>query len=740
MKIKLSILLITTIIVSSFGQSIDSGILTSLDLGNKESEKYYEVKTSNADILSEDETAPGALGRRIISASEEESAWISFNANLSSKQKNYITIRVWGDDNSWGAVSLYADDADIELANLWQLNTSQSPLPGGWIYRTYWIPEEITSGVSVLRLRLEGNRGKCFAIYNVYIHTNPFFEPPVEDIIPDAFVWGDVRPKPADFPGIEERLLERAKSDIEYTMAADLNRSMYMPGHRHIVRMAAALGLIYHTEWSGYYHDESILYKITDALDVQVKRLSEEGDAGKMFYRGWTPFGELGKAYSQVHTELQELGLLDSLIDHDGDPTTAKIPRRMAYSDFFYDAFEWRRSERRHYTNQVFYICRDLYRINGALQLLDKDRALKEAQILWYVYEGMGINPLHGAEFGVQADAAGFPFRTITDKGLTRELGYVDGYGELTNSLITLVEESGDPLTKEMVSKAVHARSQFRIPTNDEDGYRALLSIGFMSWRAPSYPFRIEYSGIREAAILEDPVSIRLAQLEIEHGRPFLLDAVPGRGAHWNPIYQIKDVEYFRKVKNMKPSAHRLPMLPGQGDYVWSDEQVGVFVFRHNDVRMYGSFFCTDATNGKAIGKTGRLRYTQENMDRLVDFDIEYQAPPSGLFVKVDLPYGQRLYEQAPTPPGIKAWQEMPNTIDRRAGLAYFYRLHYGNYLIGMNSTQKDTYRENSYTLEIPDGYQSAVDVSTGNKIDITKPYTIAPATTKILYLIKEDK
>jgi len=229
MKIKLSIFLIVTIIVSSYGQTIDSGVLTMLDLGNEESEKFHEVQTSNAEILSGDETAPGAHGRRIISPSGEESGWISFNAKLSPTQKNYITLRVWGDDNSWDPVTLYTDDADTRLANLWQLSTNGSPLPGGWIYRTYWIPEEITSGVSGLRLRLEGNRGKCFAIYNVYIHTNPFFEPPVEDIIPDAFKWGDVRPKPADYPGVEERLLERAKSDIEYTMAADLNRSTYMP-------------------------------------------------------------------------------------------------------------------------------------------------------------------------------------------------------------------------------------------------------------------------------------------------------------------------------------------------------------------------------------------------------------------------------------------------------------------------------------------------------------------------------
>ena len=266
--------------------------MTSLNLGNMDSERSHLVRTFNADLLT-GEIATGENGRRIISSSREKSGWISFNASLSPTEINYITLRVWGDDKSWSPVTLYADESDTELVNLWQLETSESPLPGGWIYRTYWIPEEVTSGLSELRLRLQGNNGKCFAIYDVYIHTNPFFEPPAADLIPDAFVWGDVRPKPADYPGIEERLLERAKKDIEYTLAADLNRSMFAPAHRHIVRMTAALGLIYHTEWSGYYHGESLLYKITDALDVHVKRLTEVGDAGKMFYRGWAPFGVL---------------------------------------------------------------------------------------------------------------------------------------------------------------------------------------------------------------------------------------------------------------------------------------------------------------------------------------------------------------------------------------------------------------------------------------------------------------
>lgn len=61
MKTKLCFLLIAMMKVASYGQPIDTCILTSLDLGYKESKKFYEVQTLNADIISGNETLPGAF-------------------------------------------------------------------------------------------------------------------------------------------------------------------------------------------------------------------------------------------------------------------------------------------------------------------------------------------------------------------------------------------------------------------------------------------------------------------------------------------------------------------------------------------------------------------------------------------------------------------------------------------------------------------------------------------------------
>ena len=64
MKINLSILLILTMIVSSYGQTFGSSVLTSLDLGNENSERLHDVQSSNAEILSEDDIVQGVGNMR----------------------------------------------------------------------------------------------------------------------------------------------------------------------------------------------------------------------------------------------------------------------------------------------------------------------------------------------------------------------------------------------------------------------------------------------------------------------------------------------------------------------------------------------------------------------------------------------------------------------------------------------------------------------------------------------------
>ncbi|MBC7785836.1 MAG: hypothetical protein H7144_18570 [Burkholderiales bacterium] len=737
------------IVLSAWGAPQAMGAhLTAIDLGDTESEASNKVAVQHAEIVNQTypgtatrPEAAGETGRRISPAKEQNAGWIDFDARVIPDAQNYITLRVWGSDETWSALNLLMNDGTVDLGNLWPVNTREKPFPGRWIYRTCWIPREATDGRSSLRLRLQA-KAPTFAIYNIYTHTEPYFEPPAGDRQGTPFVWGTSREKTADFPDLEARLRERALNDIKHVMAADLIRSEYGPSHRNTLRMLASLPLIYHRDWSGHHHDPQIPRRVRDAVDLHVRRQAQQGgDPGAMFYRGWQAHGLIALAYHRLHEQFVELGWLEERIDHDANPGTPTVTRREAYADFFSDSFEWRRSDRRHYTNQPVHISRGLYAMQKALRMLDPKRALTEAQALWYVHEAMGLEPLRSREFGIDAEAAGFPFYTITDKGLTRELGYVDGYGELTDAMLLLVEETGCPRVKERTRQFLTTRSYFRIPTNDGDGFRALRGIGFMSWRSPNYPYMLRYNGIHEAAVLENPAAVRLGQLEIEHGRPYLYGPTVSRGVHWDAAETIHEYERYLKLKEMPMTAHRLPMEPGQPDFVWADEEVGVYVFRHGDAHVYGSVFHGYAMGGEAIGTVGPLNFTRPDADRFAEVRFEAFAPPSGLFINVDHPFGRRAYEQTPPPPGMKQWQELPpNAIDRRAGLAYFYRLHYGDYLIGMNTTGQGSYRQNSYVLAIPKGYASAVDVGTGKTVDLKQPITVGPRSTLVLHLIKDQQ
>ncbi len=734
-------------------------ILTAVTLGEASSEFTSAVKSTQAAIITSADTALGEPGRRLVPATLDDPASITFTAKVSPTEQTYITLRVWGGDTTWGPVHLVlADTSNVNLGNLWSHATTEAPFAGRFIYRTLPIPIEFTLGKSTLDLRLQTTPasentggilfGKApppktpnrpsFALYNIYTHTSPYFTPPYSAQQGTPFVWGEPVAKPAIYPEtIEQRLVQRALADINFTLNSNVERSQYGAGHRRDLTLLSAYGLIYNTPWSGHYQSAKIPPRVRNAIDINVQRQATlGGDPGALFLQGSESHGQLALAYSRLHDVFASKRWLDENItlNHPGRPVT--LTRRQAYANFFHDAFEWRRSDRRAYAGQQIPVARGLYRLQQALRLLGDPRALTEPQSLRYIHEAVGLAPLRTREFGIEAADANFPFFTFTQAGLSRELGYTESNGELTRALLRLVEETGDPLVKAQAEKALAARSVFRLPANSPEGNRVLCGVGTLSWNAPAYPSAITYDGIEAAALLGDPVSLRLAQLEIEHGRLYLLGTTPARDSNWDPADTLRLVDYYRKIQNLPPSAHRLPMEPEVPDSVWADEEIGVFAFRHGDTRAYGSFFNNDPAAGRAIGDLGIIEFIRPELARLADFRPESATPRSGRSLQFKQPYGERTYTQTPLPPGYTAWPDSPpDAADPRAGLAYFYRLHYGDYLVGMNTTQTGTYQESAYTLVIPEGVTTATDVATGQPVNLKKPLRLGPGETRVLHL-----
>ncbi len=730
--------------------------LTSVTLGNENSEQAAGIVAVTAPIEQKPDIALGEPGRRLVPASENSPASLAFDAKVDPAAQNYLTIRIWGSDTTWTPVNLLLDQGSINLGNLWWHVTREPPVPGRFLYRTFPIPIEVTRGKTSLRLRLETavapqtigafrNADQpppkllyrpSFALYGLHVHTDSWFEPPASDRQGPPFVWGPPAPKPAGYPDIAgQRLLERARVDIDRALKYNVANSRYDTGHRHDTRVLETLPLIYHSEWSGHFQDRALAEKIRDAIDVHVRRQAAQGgDPGTMFYRGWGSHGRIAHAFSQMGEVFDKFGWLDQPFELKTAAGTKILSRRQVYGDFFHAAFEWRRLDRRSWTNQPIYVSHTLYSLQKALRALRDSRALTQAQSVGYVYEALGIRPLHSRPGAIDAAAAGYPYRLITRAGLTREKGYVDAYGELTYTLVRLVEDTADPQVRAIAEKFLHTRSVFRVPTNDTAGNAALRGIGAMSWRNTTFPFRIAYSGIEEASILDgDPVALRLAQLEIAHGRLNLLTPEPERGPHWSPDNSIRLYQQYLKVKDLPATGHRLPAEPGQPDFVWSDPENGVFVFRHGENLVYGSFFNLDAFSGHAVGDRGIYQLIRPESERLVEFPPEFALPESGLSITVKYPFGERTRPQTPPPPGMKVWaKEPPDWLDHRAGRAYFYHLQTGPYVIAMNTTETGTYRESTWTLPAIPGVTRARDLATGEIVDLSKPLAIPAYTTRV--------
>ena len=732
--------------------------LTSITLGNAASEKAAALVATSAPIEQKPDVALGEPGRRLVPASEDAAASLAFDVKLDPVAQNYLTLRIWGSDTTWTPVHLFTDADSVNLGNLWWHVTREAPVPGRFLYRTFPIPIEVTRGKTSLRLRLQTaaapqNIGAfrnadqpppkllyrpSFALYGLHAHTDSWFEPPVSERQGPPFVWGPPAPKPADYPDTaEQRLLERARVDIKRALDYNVVRSQYGTGHRYDIRVLDTLSLIYNTEWSGHYRDKAVAERVRDAIDVNVLRQAAEGDPGKMFYRGWGAHGGIAHAYSQIHDTFAAAGWLDEPLTVQTASGPVTLTRRQAYGDFFHDAFEWRRLDRRSWTNQPIYVSHTLYRLQAALRALGDPRALTKAQSLGYVHEAIGLRPLRSRTFALDAADAGYPYYLITRAGLTREKGYVDGYGELTYVLVRIAEETGDPAVRALTEKFLKTRSVFRIPTNDTAGNGALRGIGAISWRGTTFPFRVAYSGIEEAAILDgDPVALRLAQLEIAHGRLNLLEPEPPRGPHWGPDTSIRLYDQYLKIKDLPPSPYRLPAEPGQPDFVWSDPESGVFVFRHGADLVYGSFFNLDLFNARAVGDRGILHRIRAERESLVEFPVEFDQPESGLSLTIKYPFGERTRPQTPPPPGMTKWQtEPPEASDHRIGRAYFYHTRTGPYVIAMNTTETGTYRESIWTLPAIPGAKKAIDLATGEIVDLSKPLAIPAYTTRVFIL-----
>jgi len=670
---------------------------------------------------------------------------IEFTIACDPVKQNYLTIKLWGSDIPTGAerLYLYYDDkqlgyrSEFDYMPLDDASTGEADFKNRFYYRSYMIPMTITQGKTSLTLSIQswgywwgygGTYDGCQqpqtqesrGIYRLYMHTGSFFTPNSNESQGEPLVLGPIRQD--DGQDALAYLKSQAESEVDRLRAGNIIEKADL----------AELAESYLSSWCSYYQDINVVNQVIANLDHYSQQQASTGNMNL----GWTGHGELAQALLLLISEFESLGLLDVLIDHDLNAGTAMKTRRQAYAEFFRDGRDWRMLDRRTITNQVLWCEVSIYASNKAVAALVPAMAWDESYALQTVYEAVGLLPF-GSWYAPMTPSSStniyfstnWDYYQVTTKGLAREMGYVALYGEDGPLLAKLARLSGDETLKQHCAKFMAARAPFRFLDNDSSGNIAMRIENAISGRHNHQTGRVQYGAetFAEAAIFQDPVSVKAAQLYIEHNQVFVSRSYL---SYSNKVERVND---YLTVASLPDSNYVFPMtdsnLPG---YAWADEEAGVVAVKVGDHRFYAALYF----RAKALNSMARVHYTTPTIDRVVEvpMDIQYvPSPTRPAFVRNDNISSGMGYFWPPSELGFHSYHNgevCPMADGPLGGLASFYRMEYGDFLVGMNCSEQTT-----YTLSIPPGSPAAAyDLISGQTIDLTTNPQISPKSTMILY------
>ena len=649
-------------------------------------------------------------------------------------------------------------------------DSGSPPFNGRFFYKTSPLPLAMTRGKAELHFQIRcigriWGYGTTFeqyqkpmteptrGLYRVYTHTDGFFAPP------PAEKQGTAPASPthaAPGPEVLDQLKARESREITALLAADRP-----PSQMQMQFLARAYGIL----WTPAYRNPKTISRIVNGLDAVCAAYRRDPTLAQSDPATPNPdwFG-LGHCGDVLRLLAGPLGpSLDGKID---DGRGGRVTRRAAYSEMLTASRDWHRRNRRQYTNQS--MINDLYGIylcNRGVAVVDPAKALPEAEARCYLYESIGLTPWLGSDTDQgPARPLGDHYLQLTAQGLTKELGFVGYYGEVLD-WVTLIYDAtrpapglpGDTKIRAQLEKIAHARAPFRYPMPDAEGRPAMRAETIVGWRDDHYPGDVTYaelpswdaSTLYVAAATLDPALVGAAQQMFADGQFFgsLRDQMKETGFRAT-VGLLEAPDQYELLKAQPPSAHRLPMTPGRPDFVWADEEDGVVVVKHGDDVLYASLYWR-ARN--AINHLARVHYITPRLDRIATVYQDEPFEPSGLTFtrqdEVNAPYlpwlphypgdlhSAMAGEEMPIakiPPGIafKPGDESPY-----AGRAEFYRLHYGPYLIGMNTTAGKT-----FDLPAPAGVSQALEVASGKTVKWNAPIKVGPMSTVVLYVGGEGK
>jgi hypothetical protein len=765
--------LFTAIASTNAGDIVDA-----IQFGDAASESAHQFADQRSEKIS------GGLGesaRRLLTPGTNGFDWdggrMSFTLAVDPARQNFTTIKLWGSDATVNDLILFGEGKQIGYRHLGDIDLldiggGEAAFPGRFIYQTTPLPLAMTRGKTNLNLEIRSTGptwgyGSTFeqyqkpmtkptrGIYKLFSHTDGFFAPPENEQQGGRLKNPPVRTA----PGVEvmDKLKSRVNGEVN-----NLLKSARPLNEMQVEFLARA----YFVKWTAAYHNPKVVEQVVNGVDALFAAWRKNPDLAHHDpvtpNPDWFEFGPAGHAISLLGEWVKPL--LDAEIDDDGK----KISRRAAWSQLLVAGRDWHRKHRRLYTNQTMIVDMEIYLSNRGLEIVDPVNALTEAEVRRYLYEALALEPWRDSEPGGDSHnwGMGTNYWQLTAKHLTKELGYVGYYGEVVD-WVTLIYDAtrpapglpGDEKIKSQLEKIAATRATFRYPGVDEAGFRAMRIEAVVGWRdGAHYPGDVAYaeratwdaSPIYAAAATADADLIGHAQQMFDDGQFFIsLERQMAQANNLRVTAGLLEVpDDYEFIKAQPPQTKRLPMSPGQPDFVFSDEEDGVVAVKNGDEIFYASFYWR-ARN--AVNFLARVHFTTPTIDRIAVAHEDVEFTPSGDFytrpnfinfgfanggprypLKIDSAHAGEKLPIAKIPDGVKF---KPGDESVYAGKGDFYTLRYGNYLVGMNMSADKTFE-----LKTPPEISEVRELVSGKTVKLAALLKVAPRSTVVIWFGKPEK
>ncbi|WP_367765539.1 hypothetical protein [Arthrobacter sp. HS15c] len=448
----------------------------------------------------------------------------------------------------------------------------------------------------------------------------------------------------------------------------------------------------------------------------------------------------------------------------------APILRRNAWATMLLESREYWRQNFPQYTNQAMICAIGLYLADRGLSLLGSADAWGETRARGYIYQSVGLSPWLGPEKadGTPTKPLGGSYFQVSRKGISKELGYAGNYGELQD-WISLIFDAvigiggiDDQKLRQHLITMAKARMIFRHPAVDSDGYKSARYEAIVGWRDSEYPGRVAYDEgnkwdghpLKVVSLLKDPELTAYARQSLEDNQFFhILQEGYDMGLQARTyLHFLSAADDYAYVSGAPASSVRLPMMPGQPDFIFSDEENGLLALKNGDEILFASLYWRARWG---INRLARLHHISSNgVERSGTVWQNVQFVPDGRthtepnwvnweFGNADMPGipGGGFAPPGPALQQVFAGQPLPLAASPSdvpvmpvgkespfAGRAAFYQCEYGPFLIAMNSSADRTY---SFTPSA--GFGVSVNLATGEMVQQSKELKVAPGTTVVL-------